>query len=93
MSREDHEQLLAALRDLKGMVCLSGYANRLYDEALHDWKRVEFGARDQTGAAREEVFWINPALVAAKAAGPAGKKVSKPRIYKRPVAAKQRALF
>lgn len=93
MSREDHERLLTALRELKGMVCLSGYASSLYDDALHDWKRVEFGARDQTGKERQEVLWINPALVAAQAAGPAVKKVRKPRDYKRPVAAKQKVLI
>jgi DNA adenine methylase len=46
---------------LAGMVVLSGYANPLYDEALHDWRRIEFAAHADGARPRTEVLWINPA--------------------------------
>jgi DNA adenine methylase len=56
----DHKRLLAALRNVRGMVLVSGYACRLYDEALADWRRFECrthadGARDRT-----EILWLSP---------------------------------
>jgi len=59
-----HNRLLGAVRDLKGMVVLSGYAHGLYDAALDDWRRVEFKAYADGAREREEVLWINPAAVA-----------------------------
>jgi len=56
---------LKALRALAGMVVLSGYAHRLYDEALHDWRRHEFAAFADGARPRTEVLWINPAAAAA----------------------------
>lgn len=59
LSDDDHGELLAFLRGLKGTVIISGYAHDIYDAALHDWSRVERkhladGARERT-----EVLWIN----------------------------------
>lgn len=61
----DHVDLLAGVRSLKGMVILSGYAHPLYDNALHDWQRIEREALADGARPRVEVLWINPACWAA----------------------------
>lgn len=65
MDAEAHQHLLALLRTLKGMVVLSGYAHALYDEALHDWQRIEIAALADGARPRIEILWINPACSAA----------------------------
>jgi hypothetical protein len=60
-----HAELLAALRDLKGFVLLSGYPDELYDAALPDWRRVQIRALADGARERTEVLWINPACVSA----------------------------
>lgn len=60
-----HRRLLAELRDLTGMVVLSGYAHPLYDATLHDWRRIAFEAYADGARRRTEVLWINPAAAAA----------------------------
>lgn len=65
MTADDHFRLLRFLRDLKGMVILSGYASELYAQNLKGWtcqKRKTFadGAR-----ARIECLWLNPAAIEA----------------------------
>lgn len=62
---DDHRRLLDALRDLRGMVVISGYPHPLYDEALSDWRRVARTAMADGARQRTEVLWINP--VAARA--------------------------
>lgn len=59
MDDEEHGQLLLALRELVGMVVLSGYASPLYDAALPDWRRVERETYADGARARIEVLWIN----------------------------------
>lgn len=59
MTRDDHKELLAALRGLHGSVVLSGYASPMYDEALHDWRRIEIKTRADRAADRTEVLWCN----------------------------------
>jgi DNA adenine methylase len=64
MDDEQHLNLLAALRELKGFVVLSGYSSDLYDEALPGWERHSTKARISAGrgtALREECVWLNPA--------------------------------
>jgi DNA adenine methylase len=61
MSDQDHAELLEVLRDLKGMVVLSGYASTLYDQALGNWKRIEHAALSDGARKRTEVLWLNPA--------------------------------
>ena len=55
-----HQRLLAALRDLCGMVVLSGYPSPVYDDALPGWRRVERAALADGARDRTEVLWINP---------------------------------
>ncbi|RAP39664.1 hypothetical protein BYZ73_19280 [Rhodovulum viride] len=59
MARQDHCDLLTALHSLRGSVVLSGYASPLYDDALHDWRRVEIKTRADRAAERTEVLWCN----------------------------------
>ena len=59
MDRADHEGLLHEVLRSKAFVMLSGYASDLYDDALQDWHRVEFSARNQNKDARIEVVWMN----------------------------------
>lgn len=64
----DHRALIAAVRDLAGMVVLCGYPSALYDDALADWTRTHTTARaaTQSGTSlRTEVLWLNPACSAA----------------------------
>lgn len=68
MSDEDHATLLRELRQVRGMVALSGYPSVLYDEALSDWARTtttsRISAARGTGV-RTECLWLNPACVDA----------------------------
>lgn len=64
MVADDHVELLSFLRDLAGMVILSGYPHPLYDDALRDWRRVECDAMADSARPRTEVLWINPACAA-----------------------------
>lgn len=57
---DDHVELLAGLRELEGMVVLSGYPASLYDHALYDWQRIEREALADGARPRIEVLWINP---------------------------------
>lgn len=65
LDNDQHADLLAFLRTLKGMVVLSGYPHPLYDEMLSDWRRVEREALADGARKRTEVLWINPKACAA----------------------------
>lgn len=60
-----HEDLLRHLREMHGMVVLSGYPAPLYDEVLPDWRRVQIASFADGARPRTEVLWINPAACAA----------------------------
>lgn len=61
LTDEDHRQLAATLRELVGMVVVSGYACPLYDEELFpDWQRVERNALADGARERTEVLWMSP---------------------------------
>jgi DNA adenine methylase len=69
MTRGDHIEMLECLKDLDGMVVLSGYASDLYDSHLQGWEKHQFqtSASGQRGTvSRTEVLWLNPACVAAQ---------------------------
>ncbi len=62
MTDEEHAELAQVLHGLRGMVILSGYPCRLYDEDLYaNWHRVERKAFADGARARTEVLWINEA--------------------------------
>jgi len=63
MTDEDHVRLLEALRELRGMVILSGYPTDIYGEMLRGWRSVTNEARISAGcgtAVRTEVLWLSP---------------------------------
>ncbi|MEQ8667582.1 MAG: DNA adenine methylase [Pirellulales bacterium] len=62
LTDEDHRQLLAILRACQGKVMISSYPSEIYEQELHDWRRVEKPAKAQmsnSGNARTEVLWLN----------------------------------
>lgn len=67
MTDADHEHLLAAVKTLKGMVLLCGYATPFYDDALPGWTRLDKEVRCASGRAgsamRTESIWLNPAAI------------------------------
>ena len=67
-TEEDHRELAAVLRGLRGMVILSGYESALYAELYGDWARVDVQVRTQ-GHDRQahEVIWLSPATQRARA--------------------------
>jgi DNA adenine methylase len=62
MKREDHQNLLDAIKSLKGKVLLSGYDSDLYSKALKSWNRAELVGKSHltnSGQTRVEVLWMN----------------------------------
>ncbi len=57
-SEEDHDSLLELLRNLPCHVMISGYRCEKYDNALANWKRVDFGYATRMGK-RTESLWLN----------------------------------
>lgn len=66
MADEDHEHLAQQLRNVTGMVMLSGYDCDLYSRLYADWYRVEKAAHADGARDRVEVLWLNPACAAAQ---------------------------
>lgn len=61
MSDEDHVLLLKLLLRHSGPVVVSGYANRLYDEALVGWRRLVMKPpKVEKAAVRAEILWVKP---------------------------------
>lgn len=66
MSDEQHHELASVLRDVQGMVVLSGYPSKLYDDELFsDWIRYERRAVADGARIRTEVVWLNAACASA----------------------------
>jgi DNA adenine methylase len=66
MTDEDHIMLGAQLKNLEGMVVLSGYPCDLYDNVLYkDWQRYEREALADGARKRTEVLWLNEAAANA----------------------------
>lgn len=65
MSDDDHRALAAVLRELEGMVVVSGYPCDLYDRDLFpDWQRRSRPARVVRARRATEVLWLNPRAAA-----------------------------
>lgn len=58
---ENHRELAKSLRDLAGMVILSGYPSALYRDLFHDWPSIERASHADGARDRTEVLWFNPA--------------------------------
>lgn len=64
LTDEQHEELLAQLCRLRGMVVLSGYPSEIYDQALQGWTRIDRAALADGALPRTECLWLNPACAA-----------------------------
>ena len=62
MTEQDHVELLAALKQHKGPVILSGYPSELYDRELKGWSRITRKNYNQNSDPRTEVLWCNFAV-------------------------------
>ncbi len=65
MTDQEHLELIAFLRGLRGMVILCGYPGQLYGDL--EWERREVSAFADGAAKRTEVLWLNPACARAQA--------------------------
>lgn len=61
MTTDDHRHLAGTLRELHGMVIVSGYASPLYDELYEGWATHTRRALADGALERTEVLWLNPA--------------------------------
>jgi DNA adenine methylase len=60
MDDSEHEALLKFLKNLKGMVVLSGYECDLYSDLLGDWRKFTRKAFADGTRERTEVLWLSP---------------------------------
>lgn len=58
MSKQDHEELLYALKQMSCMVMISGYRSKLYDAKLRNWTRIDYKAVTRQGMV-DEALWMN----------------------------------
>lgn len=58
MSDKEHKELLQILVNHPGKVLLSGYDNKMYNEILCGWKKVQKKTRAEKGL-RIETLWMN----------------------------------
>lgn len=63
MSEDDHVNLLLLLNSVEGMVVLSGYRHKSYEQLLSNWKLEIKKVNDQVGNVREECLWLNEAVM------------------------------
>lgn len=60
MSDDEHRELAALLRSLRGMVVLSGYPSPLYDELYAGWVRMDCSATTNGNSQSTESVWLSP---------------------------------
>ena len=67
LTDDDHRELSEALKQLAGMVIVSGYPCDLYDKDLFkDWHRITKAAMADGAKSRTEVLWLNQAAAEAQ---------------------------
>ena len=64
MDDNDHMDLAKFLSDAKGMVIVSGYESKIYEEAYQGWQKVTRAALADGARKRVEALWINEAAFA-----------------------------
>ncbi len=60
MQENGHEDLAIFLKSLKGMVILSGYPSKRYDDLFKDWHREDRAALADGAKKRIECLWFSP---------------------------------
>jgi DNA adenine methylase len=63
MTDDDHRELAALLKTLRGAVAISGYHSPLYDELYGEWQCVEKGTHADGARDRVEVLYLSPNAV------------------------------
>lgn len=66
MSDEDHQRLAALLRKVQGMVIVSGYGSKLYDDLYRGWTRMSKTTTTNGNSVSVEYLWLSPSVVDAK---------------------------
>ena len=64
MTDDQHADFARDLKDLKGMVIVSGYRSDHYDTLFKGWRRVDKAARADGAAKRIESLWLSPNMQA-----------------------------
>ena len=59
MEDSDHEKLLKVLVEHPGKILLSGYENKMYNNYLSGWIKVQKATRAENGLPRTETLWMN----------------------------------
>ncbi|MCD8109041.1 MAG: DNA adenine methylase [Clostridiales bacterium] len=59
MAEADHEELLQAVVSHPGRFMVSGYDNELYNDYLSGWHKAYRKTQIESGAAKQEVLWLN----------------------------------
>ncbi len=59
LSDSDHARLLKIAKSINARVMISGYHSPLYDEALAEWRLIEFWAITRSGKKALECLWMN----------------------------------
>ncbi len=54
-----HRRFLAVAVAINARVMISGYRSPMYDDALAEWRRIEFQVRTRGGGWATEVIWMN----------------------------------
>ena len=60
MTDDQHRELAATLKNLQGMVVLSGYRCPLYDDLYAGWGRLDRAAHADGARDRVESLWLSP---------------------------------
>lgn len=58
LTNEDHVELLAAIKKIKGHVIISGYESELYNDSLNGWQKEMKQTNADGAIKRTEVLWI-----------------------------------
>lgn len=64
MTDDQHREFAEFVRGLSGMVIVSGYSGKLYNELFGDWYQVARSAHADGARDRVEVLWMNAAAAA-----------------------------
>ena len=62
-SKEDHIRLADILHNVKGMVVISGFDSKLYNQLYKDWECIEKTAVNMNGKKYNEKIWLNKSAI------------------------------
>lgn len=59
MTDADHEELLKLILQSPARIMISGYESDMYNDYLHEWKKMQFSSCTEHGKSRTEIVWMN----------------------------------